>query len=275
MTKNNAKETNKPGFRPFVTPEGHEIRTFEDLPRDVCLKEVFELPGEEVPPHTHNWGQLLYSSQGVMHVLAQGSVWVIPPQRAVWIPPHIEHSIKVVQSVRLRNVYIAPSAMDNLPRNCHVMHISPLLRELIAEAVTYPPLYDETGAQGRLIRVLLDALQTAPLSPLHLPVPQDGPIATIAYHLKAHPDDDKTLADWATALGTTSRTLARNFRKQTDMTFGQWRQQARLLEALSRLAGDQPVAHVAQDLGYSSQSAFSAMFKKALGVPPGQYFKKN
>ena len=106
-------------------------------------------------------------------------------------------------------------------------------------------------------------------------MPNGGPIAEIADHLKEYPNDERTLEDWATQLGTTSRTLARHFKQNTDMTFGQWRQQARLLEALRRLAAGQAVSLIAQDLGYSSQSAFSTMFKKALGVTPGQYFQND
>lgn len=245
----------------------------EDIPRDVAVLEGVRHAGTEATPHSHIWGQLLYASSGIMQATAQGSIWVIPPQRAVWIPPHVSHSIKFIHRVMMRNIYVAPHALKELPDQCQVMSVSPLLRELIAEAVTYPILYNENGAQGRLVRVLLDQLKAAPSSSLHLPVPETGPIQQIAEHLKADPADSSTLEDWADRLGTTTRTLARNFKKQTDMTFGQWRQQARLLEALSRLAANQPIAHIAQDLGYSSQSAFSAMFKKALGVTPGQFFK--
>jgi len=162
--------------------------------------------------------------------------------------------------------------MTELPVNCQVMLITPLLRELIAQATSFPALYDTDGPQGRIAHVIIDCLKSAPSTPLHLPVPDNGPVKNIADHLKKHPDDAATLEEWAKKLGTTSRTLARQFKKQTDMTFGQWRQQARLLEALGRLAMKHPIAHIAQDLGYASQSAFSVMFRKALGTTPGKYF---
>ncbi len=273
MSNIDAKKTLISRFTPFKSDDGIEIKRLEDIPRDLTLRESVRHPGIEVPPHFHEWGQLLYASSGVMQVMAQGSIWVIPPQRAVWIPPLVNHSIKVIHTVTLRSMYVAPHAMDDLPKKCQVMFVTPLLRELIAEAVNYPPLYDQDGPQGRLARVLLDCLKAAPGTSLHLPVPESGPIQQIASHLKINPADETTLDEWADKLGTTTRTLARNFKKQTDMTFGQWRQQARLLEALSRLANNQPIAHIAQDLGYSSQSAFSAMFRKALGVTPGQFFK--
>ncbi len=273
MTKYIENKTHVPGFRPFITDEGQEILRFEDLPRDVSFKETYRLSRQEIPPHHHPWGQLLYAWEGVMQVMAEGGIWITPPQRAVWIPPGVDHSIKAFKAVRLRNIYLSPEVMNGLPNHCQVVQVTPLLREMIAEVITYPPLYDVEGAQGRMVQVLLDCLKAAPFSPLHLPVPEQGALKAIADHLKQHPDDETTLDDWAAHLGTTSRTLARQFKKQTDMTFGQWRQQARLLEALTRLADHQPIATIAQDLGYSSQSAFSAMFKKALGVTPGMYFR--
>ncbi|MCG8618005.1 MAG: helix-turn-helix transcriptional regulator [Desulfobacterales bacterium] len=229
--------------------------------------------GSDEPLHSHKLGQLLYASSGVMQATADGAIWVIPPQRAVWIPPGTMHAIKFIHTVTLRNIYFAPRIITGLPASCQVMAITPLMRELIAEAVTFPALYNPDGMEGRICRLILDLLKTTPAAPLHLPVPDQGPIRKIAAYLKDHPSDKTTLEAWADRLGTTSRTLARNFKTQTDMTFGQWRQQARLLEALSRIAGNRPIAHIAQDLGYSSQSAFSAMFKKALGVTPGNYFK--
>ena len=73
-------------------------------------------------------------------------------------------------------------------------------------------------------------------------------------------------------MGATGRTLARHFRLETGMSFVQWRQQIRILEALRRLGMKEPVTTVAIELGYDSPSAFISMFKKALGKTPGQYF---
>ncbi len=47
------------------------------------------------------------------------------------------------------------------------------------------------------------------------------------------------------------------------------------MAALRKLAAGEPVTAVALDLGYESQSAFIAMFRRALGVTPGRYFTGN
>jgi AraC-like DNA-binding protein len=55
------------------------------------------------------------------------------------------------------------------------------------------------------------------------------------------------------------------------MSFGRWRQQARLLHALRLLAVGESVTAVALEAGYESTSAFISMFKKTFGTTPGRY----
>ena len=118
-------------------------------------------------------------------------------------------------------------------------------------------------------------IKAVDIAPLELPIPKDNRLKKIYQHLADRPEDNRTLAEWGKKVGATSRTLARRFRVETGMTFGQWRQQVRILEALKRLAMNEPVTTVAIELGYESQSAFISMFKKALGKTPGQYFSGN
>ena len=105
------------------------------------------------------------------------------------------------------------------------------------------------------------------------PIPRDDRLQKIFRGLTENPGDNRTLEKWGKTVGATSRTLARLFRSETGMSFTQWRQQVRILEGLRRLAREEPVTTVALDIGYDSPSAFIAMFKKALGRTPGQYFK--
>ncbi|MCH4564580.1 helix-turn-helix domain-containing protein [Halomonas sp. EGI 63088] len=50
-----------------------------------------------------------------------------------------------------------------------------------------------------------------------------------------------------------------------------WRQQACLLAALPRLSAGASITAIALELGYDSPSAFSTMFRKALGQPPSAF----
>jgi AraC-like DNA-binding protein len=120
--------------------------------------------------------------------------------------------------------------------------------------------------------VILDQIRSMAIAPLELPIPEDVRLQKIYKQLSSNPGDSRRLEDWGKEVGATGRTLARRFRLETGLSFGQWRQQIRILEALRRLGMKEPVTTVSIELGYESTSAFISMFKKALGKTPGQYF---
>lgn len=233
-----------------------------------------ECPADHVIDwHAHNRAQLLYAMTGVMRVVTDAGVWVVPTQRAVWIPPGIAHQVTAQGApLSLRSLYIHADMLGGLPETCCVVTVSPLLRELILAAIDLPAPTVPDSPAGRLFRVLLDQIQTVVVTPLHLPSVADPRLQHIADTLMTDPADNRTLADWSTGLGASERTLARLFIKETGLTFGHWRQQARLLAALAMLARGENVTKVALDLGYASQSAFIAMFRRALGKTPARYF---
>ena len=86
------------------------------------------------------------------------------------------------------------------------------------------------------------------------------------------PHDRTTAAEWAERLGVDPKTIHRLFLREMGMTFGQWRQQARLLAALEMLASQAKIVDVALELGYGSPSAFATMFKRQFGVAPSAFF---
>ncbi len=57
------------------------------------------------------------------------------------------------------------------------------------------------------------------------------------------------------------------------MSFGQWRQQLRLLRGLEGLATGDRLIDLRLELGDDSPSAFTAMFKRQFGQPPSQFFR--
>jgi len=247
-------------------------RGIDRVPRPVASRSR-ELPqGQLIEAHHHRRAQLLFASQGTMVVSTDQGIWVVPTQRAVWIPAFVDHAVLARSPLSLRSLYFTPSIVPGMPKACAVVTVSELLRQLILAAVALPADYDENGADGRLIGVLLDQILTLPEAPLHLPMPTDGRLRVIAETLSNNPADPRSLEQWAETAGASSRTLTRLFAAETGMTFRQWRQQVRLLEALARLADGDPVTTVALDLGYESQSAFIAMFRKSLGTTPGRYF---
>ena len=228
-------------------------------------------PGAEIALHQHPFAQLLFASSGVMTVTTEHGTWVVPPERAVWVPARVGHSIRMTGRVSMRTIYLGDSLGSLAGTACCVVQVSPLLRESILRAVEFAQPYREDGPEARLVGVIADEIRAAPTAPLHLPLPRDPRARRVADALRANPGDPRTLRDWARKAGASARTLERLFERETSFTFAAWRQQARLLRGLEQLASGASVTSTALDLGYDTPSAFIAMFRRALGTSPGRY----
>lgn len=228
--------------------------------------------GHRVRWHFHDRDQLLYASRGVMTVRTEEGTWVVPTHRAVWIPARVAHSIAMSGSVAMRALYLKPRLASGLPRICCVVNVSSLLKELLLHACGFAALARRIPWQRHLIEVILDQLIRIQLVPLQLPQPLDPRARRIAAVLLADPGDRRSLAQICSAAGASKRTVERLFQDEIGMTPGKWRQQLRLMEALRLLADGAKVTQAAMDAGYSTPSAFIAMFRKALGRTPRAYF---
>jgi AraC-like DNA-binding protein len=228
--------------------------------------------GRVLPPHFHDRDQLVYASRGVMTVRTGDGMWVVPTHRAVWIPAAVPHSISMSGVVAMRTLYVRRGLARALPRTCCVLNVSPLLRELILHACSRRALSRTDPRQRHLIQVILDQFVDIGLVPLQLPTPSDPRARRAATILLGEPSDRRPLIQICRDTGASKRTLERLFQHDVGMTFGKWRQQLRLLEALRLLADGAKVSHAALESGYSTPSAFASMFRKALGTTPSQYF---
>ncbi|WP_175649701.1 AraC family transcriptional regulator [Pseudomonas sp. Marseille-P9899] len=227
----------------------------------------------QIPPHAHEKHQLIYAIEGVMVVRSAHSQWTVPPSRGIWMPRGEVHSIRCVGAVKMRSVFVQPGEHLDLPAETCAVSVSTLLSELIKVSVGMRHPHAANSREARVMRLILDELEILPTLPLNLPQPSDPRLCTVCAALQRKPGDSSTLADWSAHLGLDEKTIQRLFRKETGMTFGQWRQQARLLLALERIAVGEKIIDVAGELGYDSPSAFTAMFRKHFGRTPSQFFR--
>jgi AraC-like DNA-binding protein len=229
--------------------------------------------GHVIPSHFHDRDQLVYASRGVMTVRTRDGTWVVPPHRAVWIPAEVSHAITMSGSVAMRTLYLKPRLARRLPRDCCVINVSTLLKELILYACTLPPLTKTVKWQEHLMEVILHQLEAVQMIPLQLPHLSDPRLVRIAQIFVQDPRDRRTLAQLCRVSGASKRSVERLFQQEIGMTFGNWRQQLRLMQGLRLLAEGAKVTHAALESGYSTPSAFISMFRKALGTTPSMYFK--
>ncbi len=245
---------------------------YQDVARPVAVLRDEYAPGYSDARHSHRRSQLLYACSGVMSVLTGHEGFIVPPLRALWLPAGTVHEVKYRGRVSLRTLYLEPEVCARMPDSCRVIEISDFLRALIVEASRLPLEYDQKGRAGRIMALLLDELALMPTAPLHAPMPRDPRLAPICRAFFESPAQHDRIEDWARAAGIGRCTLVRLFRRETGMSFATWRQNVRLLQALSRLATGHSVTSVALDVGYNSPSAFTAMFHRAFGTPPSRYF---
>jgi len=252
--------------RDIVNPSEHE-----DTPRPIVAIGNDYPPEFELAPHRHRRAQLLYASHGVVSVSTSQGAWAAPPERAVWIPPGVQHAVKMMGSVSTRSVLIDAEACGERSDCCEVLAVSPLLRRLLIESVDLPKEYDLEGRDGLLMALLAREIALAPTVPLAVPFPRSPALAAKCHAFLAAPDAGATIDDWADALGQGRRAFTRAFRRETGMSFQAWRQRAMLLSALPRLAEGEAVTTIALDLGYDSPAAFTTMFKRLTGMAPSRY----
>ena len=243
-------------------------RNMDDAPRPVAAMAKTWAAGERIPLHIHRRGQLLHAVTGIMRVETAQAAWIVPPARALWLPPQWPHSIVMRGRLEMRTIYIDPPACAALPKQPMLAEISRLLRELILALLEEPVDYDENGRGGIVARLVLTELTRLREGRLEVPMPRDARALRVARALLENSSIDHDLDRWADAAGASRRTLARLFRSETGLGFAEWRARLRAIDGLARLSDGASVAETAASVGYASPSAFSAMIRRMLGSPP-------
>jgi AraC-like DNA-binding protein len=243
------------------------------LPRRPLLGPTMEhlRHRERIDRHDHAEQQLLYPSSGLLIVSTTHGSWVVPPQRAVWLPAAVAHAHQAYGATQVRTVAFPVDVNPLGLTQPTVLSVSRLLRELIIAITDDPARRGEE--QHDLKRVALHQLRPAPALQFHLPQPGDERLRDVTAILAEDPGSDRTLAELGRAVGAGERTLSRLFRAETGMTFPQWRAQLRLHHSLTLLASGLSVTATAITCGYSTPSAFTAAFHATFGTTPGTYRK--
>jgi len=241
---------------------------YQALPRPVAAMAKPFPSGFEIAPHEHARDQLLYAVAGVMRIETETEAWIVPPDRAVYLPAGTRHRVVIRGDLEMRTLYIAAAEPAGLPQRPTVIEVSELLRALILALIDEPVLYDDAGRGGLIARLILAELALARRLPLVVPMPIDPRLRRLCDALLVNPESEYTLDDWAAQAGASARTLARLFQSELSMGFAVWRQRVRFHNAVEALAAGQPIARVARANGYRSASAFSAAFRKTIGTAP-------
>ncbi|MFN9449011.1 MAG: AraC family transcriptional regulator [Rubrivivax sp.] len=256
----------------------------------------------QIAPHSHAWAQVAYSLTGVMRVTADSQTYLVPPSRAVWIPPTVEHVVTVVEDADLRTLYLHQDSGHDGPtglarpagaappdagtwQRCRVLEVSALLREAVTELHLLHQQLEQHAPPGLpwpaspaspreqlLVALIQDELSRARTLPLGVSLPADKRLRRLCESVLDDPARHGTLEGWSREAGASPRTVARLFRRELGTTFAEWRLQVLLAKALLLAARKRPMSLIAAELGYASPSAFTAMVRRSVGQPPSRFF---
>jgi AraC-like DNA-binding protein len=261
--------------RPVDLASARESAVEGDTSRAIVARRTSYPNGHHIDPHWHDRAQFIFAVEGTMRVRTPRRAWIVPPSRALWVPSHTVHEIQMYGVVEMRSLYVANAAAAGMPSSCVVLNVTPLLRELVVRAVALPARYDEDGDDGLLMRLLMAEIRRLPKCALDLPLPESPDLTQLCERILMDLSTRRPCDLDANDMNTSTRTLYRRFVKETGITFARWKQQARLLESIRRLAEGASVTTVAMDLGYESASAFSTMFRRSLGIAPRGFIARN
>ncbi len=246
------------------------IRAFETAPRPLVGFAQDYPAGLSTGQHAHPRAQLLYAVSGVMRIDTPDAAYVVPPSTALFLPADAPHAVRMDGPVAMRALFLREDAATRAGAATAVIAVSPLLREVILAACIEPLHWDLGGRGHHLAELALDEIARATALPLGLAMPRDERLRRAVAALQARLDDARGLEDLAAVVGASSRTLARLFRAETGLSFRQWRQQARMTEAMGALTTGASLARAAAIAGYAGQPAFGAAFRALFGMTPGQ-----
>jgi len=230
-------------------------------------------PDHEGYPHQHPTGQFVLVKRGILTGCTEDHSWLLQPGMAGWIPPEHTHWGKGAGPIELVVLYLAPEQCVRLPKRIALLRATTLLTALCERLADTHVLLD-SGRKERMIELLLDEISDAPSDGLMLTLSRDKRLNRITDALMHAPGARVTLAEWGCRVGATERTLARLFRRETGLSYKDWRYRLLLREALTGLADGLSNENLADKLGFASADCFNHWFRRQTKQTP-KYFREN
>jgi AraC-like DNA-binding protein/mannose-6-phosphate isomerase-like protein (cupin superfamily) len=248
----------------------NHVLTEYDPKRGVSVATLaYEYPSRfQVPEHSHGSDQLIYAISGLMEVSSDQTMWLIPPHFALWIPAKTHHRIHMPGPVSMRTLYLRTGLAARSEPRCAVLHVTPLLRELIVETVCVGRLRSRHRYECALRDLLIHQLQNASPVPTFVTLPREERALAVAQAILRNPAESKPMAVLCSEVGVSVRTIERAFRKDVGTNFESWRRQVRLTKAVELLVSGCSIKEVAYKVGYCQSSAFVEMFRRTFGTTP-------
>lgn len=227
------------------------------------------------PWHHHDMHQLQYAFEGAMEVEDAHGRHLLPRSLAAWIPAGTRHRNSLYR-IRSVSVVLSPHLVRDAGTGVRIVRVSPLLREMCAEAVRWPlnRTLDATGRAFFMAFARLCEGWIADRAALTLPTSTDPALEKALSLVRADPAGSQMI-DALRCAGLSERTLRRRCMAHLGMGWDEYRRRARLLASLEALTETgHSIANIAASVGFESQSAYARAFREFTGQTP-QTFRRS
>jgi len=227
--------------------------------------------------HAHSRHQLMYAFSGTLRLEAENGLYLLPPQRAAWIPAGVKHRT-TLHNVRSGSVFFAPSLVATDSGGVRIIPAAPIVREMVCYALRWPPDREpDNGLADTYFRTLgmLCVEWIREEMPFRLPAARTEQVARgMDYTLNNLEVAGINGAAGAAALS--ERQFRRRFYQETGIAWRQFLYQARMLRAMELLVDPHAnITGAAYAVGFNSLSAFAKSFTRFTGQTPSGFRRGN
>mgnify|MGYP004679387837 FL=1 len=241
--------------------------------------------GTGIKPHKHDYFHMFMVRQGPLRFTVEDEAFNLDPGECLLVPPNVMHGLCDLE-VRLGRTYevkfaVQPGALRNLlsalPYTFPASDLSEaLVRELVEESTR-----QELSTPALTAEYLTALINFFSRHYGHQPQHQTRVVDTTGYsplsveivrYLEDHYDQDIPLQEVADAVGFNKNYICSAFKRDSGMTIGTCQTAIRIRKAAEMISfSDMNLAQVAAATGFTNLSHFNRIFKKVVGIPPGQY----
>ncbi|MEC4114016.1 AraC family transcriptional regulator [Myroides pelagicus] len=218
--------------------------------------------------------QLLYAPRGCMTLLTEEIQVVLPPNRMLFIPAGISHRVFFRNVVAYRSVYFKEAEAIWREGAIKVLSVNPLLEQLL-ERICFWDWTTYSEDQEALLTVFKNEVSVAVEEDYHLKFPRDSRLKMVIEQIVIQKRIPPFLKDLTMEVGACEKTISRIFKKETGMVYQEWRLQWKFCRSLELISEGMSISEVADELKFSSDSAFIELFKRLAGITPYKYLKES
>jgi AraC-like DNA-binding protein len=222
--------------------------------------------------HSHDLHQLIFAFEGSVELEdAQARFWV-PPRLAAWIPAGVRHRTRL-QGQRSTSIFLPARWVAEAGGRIRILRRSPLMHEMVVEGMRWPidqPADPLAHSFFKTFALLCGEWISAE-APLHLPTVEDARLRKAMKYTQEHLTECRFDAVCRVA-SLSERSLRRRFLALAGMSWAEYRQRCRLLQAM-RLLEDprRSIQQIASSVGFETVSGFSKAFSAFAGECPRSY----